>query len=192
MDRKEYKRLYYIENKAKILAKKAESALQNSANVKAWAEANKERVTQYQKQYYADNKDKIIQRQEKYRQNNLDHIRVRQNAYMKKRKAEDPLFKLSYNLRVLIGQGIKKNGYTKKTKISAILGCSWEQMKSHLEERFTDGMTWDNMGEWHLDHIVPVSSAKTEYELLAINHYTNFQPLWAADNMRKGNKLIYC
>lgn len=191
MSKAEYARLYYLENKAKILSKKAENAERDRASQKAWVEANKDRVKEYQQQYYGDNKVEITARHEKNRQANRDHIRVRQNAYMKKRKDEDPLFKLSYNLRVLIGQSIKKGGYSKKAKTSTILGCSWEQMKSHLEERFTEGMTWDNMGEWHLDHIVPVYSAKTEIELLNINHYTNFQPLWAVDNIRKGNRLSY-
>ena len=51
-------------------------------------------------------------------------------------------------------------------------------------------MNWENQGEWHLDHIYPVSLAKDEQELIKLNHYTNFQPLWAADNLLKGNKVI--
>ena len=51
-------------------------------------------------------------------------------------------------------------------------------------------MNWDNLGEWHLDHIYPVSLSKDEEELIKLNHYTNFQPLWAIDNMIKGNKII--
>ena len=51
-------------------------------------------------------------------------------------------------------------------------------------------MNWENAGKWHLDHIYPVSLAKDEEELLKLNHYTNFQPLWAVDNIKKGNKII--
>jgi hypothetical protein len=51
-------------------------------------------------------------------------------------------------------------------------------------------MNWDNRKDWHLDHIYPVSLAKDEQELIKLNHYTNFQPLWAIENMSKGNKII--
>ena len=50
-------------------------------------------------------------------------------------------------------------------------------------------MTWENQGEWHFDHIIPISSAQTEEEVIKLNHYTNFQPLWAEDNLRKSNKI---
>ena len=51
-------------------------------------------------------------------------------------------------------------------------------------------MSWENAGQWHYDHIYPVSLAKDEEELIRLNHYTNFQPLWAEDNLRKGSKII--
>ena len=49
-------------------------------------------------------------------------------------------------------------------------------------------MNWDNAGKWHLDHIIPISSAKNEEDIIKLNHYTNFQPLWAIDNLTKGNR----
>jgi hypothetical protein len=85
---------------------------------------------------------------------------------------------------------IKGKGYTKKSKTNEILGCSFKEFKQHLELQFTEGMTWNNAGKWHLDHIYPVSLSKDENELIKLNHYTNFQPLWAEDNIRKGNKII--
>jgi hypothetical protein len=59
----------------------------------------------------------------------------------------------------------------------------------HLESKFVDGMSWDNRSRWHIDHIMPLASAKTEEELVALCHYTNLQPLWAAENLRKSDKL---
>ena len=59
----------------------------------------------------------------------------------------------------------------------------------HLEGLFMEGMSWENQGEWHLDHIIPVSIATSEEEIIKLNHYTNFQPLWAEDNIIKSNKL---
>jgi len=83
---------------------------------------------------------------------------------------------------------LKKRGYSKKTKTYQILGCSFKDFQNHIESQFKEGMTWENHGEWHYDHIVPVASATTEEELININHYTNFQPLWAEENIRKGKK----
>lgn len=82
-------------------------------------------------------------------------------------------------------------GYSKRSKTTDLLGCDFKQLKSHLESKFTNGMNWDNYGKWHIDHIIPIASAKTEDEIVALNHYTNLQPLWAEDNIRKGAKLDF-
>jgi hypothetical protein len=61
-----------------------------------------------------------------------------------------------------------------------------------LENQFVEGMNWENYGSkgWHIDHIIPLSSAKTVDEAISLNHYKNLQPLWAVDNMKKGNKIL--
>ncbi len=113
------------------------------------------------------------------------------NNYIKDRNNADSLFKFKNNIRCLISQSFKrkKNNYwTKKTKTENILGCKFEQFKIYIENKFTNGMTWENQGEWHLDHIKPLKLAKTEEEVIILNHYTNFQPLWAEDNLKKGSK----
>jgi hypothetical protein len=79
---------------------------------------------------------------------------------------------------------------TKRNKTFNIVGCSPQFLKEHLENQFIDGMDWDNRGEWHIDHIIPLSSAKTEDELYKLCHYTNLQPLWAEDNLKKSNKIL--
>ena len=70
------------------------------------------------------------------------------------------------------------------------MGCSYEFLKEHLEKQFVDGMSWENRSEWHIDHIIPLSSAKNEDEIYKLCHYTNLQPLWAIDNIKKGKKLL--
>lgn len=82
-------------------------------------------------------------------------------------------------------------GYYKRSKTTDLLGCDFNKLKNHLESKFAIGMNWDNYGKWHIDHIVPIASAKTEDEIVALNHYTNLQPLWAEDNIRKGAKLDF-
>jgi hypothetical protein len=69
-----------------------------------------------------------------------------------------------------------------------ILGCTIQEFKLHIESQFKDGMSWDNRGEWHIDHIMPLSMAKTEDELVRLNHYKNLRPLWAHENLSKSDK----
>jgi hypothetical protein len=92
-------------------------------------------------------------------------------------------------IRTRITNDIKRvSGSNRAKKIELLLGCSIEQVRQHLESQFQPGMTWENHGEWHIDHILPVSSAKTLEELENLQHYTNLQPLWAQDNFIKSNK----
>jgi hypothetical protein len=95
------------------------------------------------------------------------------------------------NIRNLIYISIKKQGYSKKSKTFETLGCSYEDFKQHLERQFTKGMTWDNHGQWHIDHVVPLSKfdLTDRSQFLKACHYTNLQPLWAIDNIRKSNKI---
>jgi hypothetical protein len=153
------------------------------------------------KLYHLNNKEKNIQRTKKWVENNKDKrinwlkenknkILITANKYQKQRKKIDVLFKLSSRTRTLISSSFSKNGYSKNSKTYLILGCTFKEFKLHLEKQFTKGMNWENQGKWHLDHIYPLSLAKDEEELIKLNHYTNFQPLWAKDNIEKGNKII--
>ena len=84
---------------------------------------------------------------------------------------------------------IANNGYTKRSKTSVILGCTFDEFYNHIEKQFLPNMNWDNRSEWHLDHIVPISFGESEEEILLLNHYSNFRPLWAKDNIMKSNAL---
>jgi len=70
------------------------------------------------------------------------------------------------------------------------LGVSFDELNIYLEQKFKNNMSWENYGEWHIDHIIPLSSAKTEKEIYELCHYTNLQPLWAEDNLKKGCKVL--
>ena len=126
---------------------------------------------------------------------NLDKVKVysatgRQRR--RQRRKEDPVFNLQCSIRDSISTCFRRacnEQYTKSKKTLDILGCDAEFFVSYISEQFVEGMTLGNHGEWHLDHIIPISSAKTEEDIYRLNHYTNFQPLWAEDNLRKGAKL---
>ena len=100
------------------------------------------------------------------------------------------MVRLSGNISSLISGTFKKGGFKKKTKTAKILGCSYEHIYEQFESQFTDGMTWENQGEWHVDHRLPISAAKTEKEILKLNHHSNLQPMWGRDNIIK--KDSYC
>lgn len=110
--------------------------------------------------------------------------------YHRKRRQTDINYKLLYNLRIRLRSALKQNAKTGTTL--QFLGCSIDKFKTHLESKFQPGMTWENYGYkgWHLDHIRPLSSfdlTDTE-QLRHAAHYTNIQPLWAIDNLKKGAK----
>lgn len=138
------------------------------------------------KKYREKNKEKIKQMKKEWRERNKDKVK----GYRKNTREKDPLFRVKRSVRRAINKHVKKRGYTKKAKSFKILGCPFDVFKQHIERQFQKGMTWDNYGDWHLDHIIPMASATTEEEVLKLNHYTNFQPLWAEDNLKKSDKII--
>ena len=108
----------------------------------------------------------------------------------RKKERENELTGFIQIMRQCIRHSFKRKGYTKKSRSYIILGEEWDFVKSYIENLFQDGMTWDNHGEWHIDHIIPISSGTTEDEVVRLCHYTNLQPLWAKDNRLKSNKIL--
>ena len=100
----------------------------------------------------------------------------------------NPLYNLRCKTHNLIVSAFKR-AYTKKSKKTIeIIGCSYEEFKFYIESKFDENMNWDNHGEyWEMDHITPLSWAKTEEEVYKLNHYTNFQPLIKEVNKSKSN-----
>ena len=221
-DRKEYMREYRLKNKDKVKEHKKRYYENNKEKVKDKAkiyyeankekqlenckrryEANKDKINEYKKKWYQENKDKNKEKRKIYYEANKDKMREykkkwyqenkdkhikRSTNYTKQRRKTDPLFRIILNMRNMMNRAIK----TKRTE--EILGCSFNELKQHLEDQFTEGMTWDNYGfyGWHIDHIVPLShfNLLDEAEVAKANHYTNLQPLWAIDNLSKGNRYI--
>ena len=141
-------------------------------------------------EYYNKNKESILKYKKTWAKQNHEKIKKQKREYIKKRNSNDFIFNLKNRMRGRLNHFLTKNNLTKTNKTFEIVGCTPEFLKEHLEKQFVDGMTWENRGEWHIDHKIPLSSAKTEEELYKLCHYTNLQPLWAEENLKKGNKII--
>jgi hypothetical protein len=109
----------------------------------------------------------------------------------KERLKNDELFRFRLSVTCNINSAIKSRGFRKnRSKSKSILCCSIEEFRNYIENKFTDDMTWDNQGKWHLDHQIPVSLANTKEEIIELCHYSNYQPMWGSDNISKGSKIF--
>jgi hypothetical protein len=143
--------------------------------------------------YYSSN-PRLMQYRTRYENKGMYHVNGRfdRNFYERKRRAENHYINTKQRI-----SGLIRDSFNRRTELSRknettsqILGCSIDFFCKYIERQFKDGINWDNRSEWHLDHIIPISSAKNVSELYKLNHYTNFQPLWAKDNMSKGDKIL--
>lgn len=157
----------------------------------------KDRVSKW----YYENKETTIQRSKEWKENNPERNRELNkqsdkrrrpliSKYRRERYHSDNLFRLKDGIAKLIGNSFRKKGYSKKSKTNEILGIDYNGFMKHIESQFIDGMSWDNRGEWELDHIIPVSLGKSEEEIIRLNHYSNFRPLWRKDNLLKSNNIL--
>jgi hypothetical protein len=159
---------------------------------KKYKENNKDKITLYLEEYRQKNKEKLKVARTEYRKKNKEKIKKYGRYYSDKKRKESNIVKISENIRRRILHILKSKKIHKKNKTLDILGCDFEYLKTYLENKFFIGMNWDNYGlnGWHIDHIIPLSSAQSEDEVYKLCHYTNLQPLWAKDNLSKSNKII--
>ena len=138
-----------------------------------------------------DNKSKVLDLNSNYYYENKESIFKTRREYIKRRRKNEPLFRLEGALRCRTYSAFKNKKWDKKSSTYTLLNASPELLKSHIERQFSEGMTWENYGKdgWEADHIIPLSSATTECELKNLFKYTNIQPLWRSDNRSKGSKL---
>lgn len=183
------------EEKAKQAVRDKKYRENNKEKIKAYRaskyERSKEQSSQYNKEYREKNKEKIAAKNREYREKNREELTKKALAYRKKRRAEDPQYCIKLRLRARIASALKYN--SKSDSTINLLGCTIPEFKVYLEGKFTEGMTWDKLlsGEIHIDHVKPCASfdLTNEEEQRKCFHYTNLQPLWAADNIKKGSKL---
>jgi hypothetical protein len=140
------------------------------------------------RQYLNDKKDDISKKKKDYYLSNKKKFDDYAREYIKNRLKKDSLFRLIANLRYSVRFYCKAIRANKTTRTKDMLGLDLSTFKSYMESKFQDGMTWENYGQWHVDHIKPISLARNEKEIIELNHYTNLQPLWASENFKKSNK----
>lgn len=174
---------------------------------KVYQDNNKEKVREKSKKYEQKNKEKIAEQRKIWKLNNPDYYKKHGREYRKKNREKILEYNreyqknkyhndIDYKLRILIGGRIRRILTQKKiikdSSTMQLLGCSLDFFKNYIENKFIDGMTWDELkdGRIHLDHVRPCSSfnLSKKDDLKACFHYTNLQPLWAEDNLKKGSK----
>ena len=152
---------------------------------KNYRETNKIKIKEYQKKYRENNKEKSKLAQKVWRDKNKERVKEIHKKSLKKRRLLNNEFRIKTNIRSLVYKAFRRKGYSKTSKTKEIIGCDYAELKTHLEKLWESWMTWENYGlyngeanyGWDVDHIIPISSAITEEDILKINHYTNLKPL---------------
>jgi hypothetical protein len=160
----------------------------------------KEKIRLHSIKYREDNKDKLKSQKEEWRKKNKDKVKEQKKRWNKLEKENNLLYYLSQLISASFRKSFRRNGFSKKSKSIDILGCTFDEFKLYLESKFEEWMGWENKGlyngefnyGWDIDHIIPISSANTEEEIIKLNHYTNLQPLCSKVNRDiKKNKYYF-
>jgi hypothetical protein len=174
------------EDPSRIANRKKRFYSKNPGYNKKYYLKNKEELLKQGKIYYKLHKEQHNKISKQYRETHKAEI----NAWARRRKREHPEIKLIANLRSRLS-GIV-SGKRKDLPMTLLIGCTLEELKLHIESQFTEEMSWENYGEWHIDHI----KACYLYNLLDLEqqkqcfHYSNLRPLWASENCSLGAKLL--
>lgn len=142
----------------------------SKARSQAWRESNADRRAAYDRQYKAQN-------------------RAAKNAKDRQRLASDPAYALRNSIRAAIFKALASRGAKKSERVEQILGCTMQEFVAHIEKQFARGMTWENRGDWHIDHIIPLATAVSAEDVVRLTHHTNLRPLWGRENLSKGGKV---
>lgn len=161
---------------------------------KKYYEKNKDSLSEYHKEWRQGKETELKLYTQQWNKDNKEHVNKYKRDYERKRRAEDPKYRLGVRTRTAVWQLLKERGVKKTNKTFNLLDYSIEELMTHLEALFTTGMTWDNYGEWHVDHKIPMNSFQFEStddigfkECWKLN---NLQPLWGPENLSKGTKFL--
>lgn len=170
------KRASYQRNRESIIARR-----------KPYFDGRKAIKSAYDKAYRLKHRERINALVREWHHSNKERL----NEYCRNKRANDPQFAIRNNLRCRVNTALRNVGLKRDKHIEDLIGCTIEFLMGYLEAKFTDGMSWENRGKWHIDHIMPCASfdlTKSEQRSLCF-HYTNLQPLWAVDNIVKSDNI---
>lgn len=164
----------------------------------AYHQANREdcleKMRERNRRYYLKNRQKLIAKAVEYQRDNAGSRNAYKANWNRRKKHSFPQFAAQCIMRKLVSRTCERIKSSRKEigRTVSVLGYSTEQFRLHIESQFHAGMSWDNHGEWHVDHIRPLASfdLTNHDQRIAANALSNLQPLWAADNMRKGAKYV--
>lgn len=184
---------YKSANREKVLAKKREWSRLNTVQIatmsRRYRQENRQIILKKKKQYREQNPGKVAESRRRHAQANKDKLRQFYNERKRRRWATRPDYVMIERLRARLTNCLA--GVSKSASTIKLLGCTREKLVAHIEAQFVLGMTWGNRSEWHIDHIKPCASfdmLDPEQQRVCF-HYTNLQPLWALDNLKKGARL---
>lgn len=152
-----------------------------NAAARKWAEDNRDRNREKSESWRRANMDRASASRASWKRRNRDKV----NASRRRKRRECPEYAVESNMRSRLWHAL--HGRAKPASTMELVGCSAEKLCAWLEMHFAEGMTWENRSEWHIDHIRPIASFEDPADP-ACWHWSNLQPLWAEDNMRKGAK----
>jgi hypothetical protein len=155
-----------------------------------WKQKNRSVVNQHNHRYYKNNKDTIYALNQKWRKSHPQKVKIYARKSARKYLSITQN-RLSQCVAASIRRSLKGKGYIGNWE--ALLGYTIDELKKHLEALFKKGMSWDNYGKWHIDHIIPINFfqfndvGNTEFRMCW--RLENLQPLWAKENLSKGSKI---
>ena len=184
-------------NRAILSRKKKEDYQKNKTYIlernRKYRNKHRDEINNKQNDYYYANHEKMLASAKISRDKRKEKRTAAQYVYKKKRLKYDPIFKMKETIRGRIYLALKKYKIIKSQTLIDLLGTNnMDLVWNHLKKQFKRGMTQKNHGKWHIDHIRPISSfdLRDPLQQRQCFHYKNMQPLWAADNLKKGNKYV--
>lgn len=182
---------YYCKTCCNIIAKAYRERLGTDGirDIRKRYEANNiDKIKESRKIKYKNNKEKFKAIKKKYYHKHKEKLNKEKAIQYKIRLENDVLFATKEKIRHTIKNSFKRMNFRKSGRTLAILGCDADFFKEYIESKFVEGMTWENYGSvWDFDHIIPICYAMTEEEVLWLNHYVNFQPMFKYINRTDKN-----
>lgn len=154
-------------------------------------EGSPETFRQKSREFYHANPEKAREMKKRWLSNNKDSVAKYEAEYTKRRYHSDPLYKFQCHLRNTINQSFSRYETYKPRKNKEVIGITSLELRDYLLRTFeeTYGYAWDQVEPVHIDHIIPLATAKTEEDIVRLCHYTNLRLLKARDNLIKGASL---